>query len=164
MSGIRLRPTREADLDFALAAERHPDNSPFVGQWTREQHLSASRDAHAAHLIVEDLGRNQAGFVIILGLQSQDRTLLIKRLVITDKGRGYGRATLAEVARLAFEEWEAHRLWLDVVDNNDRARHLYREAGFVEEGMLRECLYYAEEGCFRSSVVMGMLEQEYRNR
>ena len=164
MSGIRLRPTEDADLEFVLAAERHPDNSPFVGQWAREQHSAASQDADMAHFIVEDLYRNRVGFVILKDRQSQDRNVAIQRLVIMDKGRGYGRATLVESVRLAFEVWGAHRLWLDAVDNNDCARHLYQSVGFVEEGTLRECLYYAEEGCFRSSVVMSMLEGEYRDR
>ena len=162
MSGIRLRPTGEADLDFVLAAERDPDNSPFVGQWTRDQHSSASQDADVAHFIVEDPNLSRVGFIILKDLQSQDRNVAIQRIVITDKERGYGRATLGEAARLAFEVWGAHRLWLDVVDNNARARHLYRATGFVEEGLLRECLYYAEEGRFRSSVIMAMLEGEYR--
>ncbi len=162
MSGVRLRPTTVADLDFVLAAERHPDNTPFVGQWTPEQHSSAVRDVDAAHLVVEDSEQNRVGFVIVLGLKSQDRSLLIQPLVVVDKGRGYGRATLEEVIRLAFEVWGAHRLELDVIDHNERARHLYRSVGFVEEGTLRECYYYGEEGRFRSSVIMSMLEQERR--
>ena len=61
---------------------------------------------------------------------------------MTEKGRGYGRATLALAIERAFEEHGAHRLWLDVKPHNERARSLYRSAGFVEEGMLRDALYY----------------------
>ena len=163
MSGVRLRPTAEDDLDFVLAAERHPDNVPFVGQWTREQHTGAVEGPDAAHFIVEAAGQ-RVGFVIVLGLENQDRSLLIQRLVITDKGRGYGRASLTEIVRLSFEQWGAHRLGLDVVGHNPRARHLYRSVGFVEEGTLRECYYYPEEGVFHSSVIMSMLDREYVQR
>ena len=53
---------------------------------------------------------------------------------MTEKGRGHGRAALRLAIELAFEEHGAHRLWLDVKPHNERARALYRSAGFVEEG------------------------------
>ena len=162
MRHILLRPTTEVDIEFVMEAERHPDNRAFVGQWSCEQHQQTLADPDFAHRIVAMPEERSVGFVILRGRQSADRCVELMRLVITDKGQGYGRATLEAAAKLAFDVWRAHRLWLDVVDNNARARHLYRSVGFVEEGTLRECLYYAEENCFRSSIVMAVLEQEYR--
>jgi RimJ/RimL family protein N-acetyltransferase len=69
---------------------------------------------------------------------------------------------LHAVIQKAFREFAAHRLWLDVFDDNARARHLYQSLGFVEEGVLRECIRWPDR--FRSLVVMSMLEQEYRAR
>jgi diamine N-acetyltransferase len=59
----------------------------------------------------------------------------------------------------AFEEHDAHRLWLDVKPHNDRALALYRSAGFVEEGLLRDALYYGER--FESLIVMSILRPEW---
>jgi RimJ/RimL family protein N-acetyltransferase len=64
------------------------------------------------------------------------------------------------VKRFAFEEHQAHRLWLDVKAFNARARHLYASEGFVEEGVLRECL--RGESRFDSLVILSMLASEYR--
>jgi len=55
--------------------------------------------------------------------------------------------------------FNAHRLWLDVKSKNARARHLYQSEGFVEEGVMRECLL--EDGHFESLVLMSMLRQEF---
>jgi len=63
------------------------------------------------------------------------------------------------VKKLCFEEWRAHRLWLDVKEHNMRARHLYESEGFVREGVLRECIRNGET--YESLIVMSMLEQEY---
>ena len=60
--------------------------------------------------------------------------------MIVQKGQGYGHAALRLLKKVAFEQWQAHRLWLDVKDFNHRARHLYAAEGFVVEGTLRECL------------------------
>jgi RimJ/RimL family protein N-acetyltransferase len=51
------------------------------------------------------------------------------------------------------------RLWLDVKESNERARHVYESEGFLVEGILRECLK-GEYG-FESLVVMSILRDEY---
>ena len=61
---------------------------------------------------------------------------------------------------LAFEDFGAHRVWLDTQVRNARARHVYEQVGFVEEGVLRECWH--QHGRWQSLVVMSMLETEYR--
>ena len=39
---VTLRPTALTDLDFVLGLERHVDNVPFIGQWTREESATRS--------------------------------------------------------------------------------------------------------------------------
>ncbi len=75
-------------------------------------------------------------------------------------GQGQGRRALRLALDLAFGEYAAHRLWLDVDVDNDRARHVYRTLGFVEEGILRDGALLGGE--YRALVVMSMLEEEYR--
>jgi RimJ/RimL family protein N-acetyltransferase len=81
-------------------------------------------------------------------------------VVVAEKGVGYGRAAVRAVARLAFEELRAHRLWLDVKAQNARARRLYESEGFMTEGVLRECLARADGG-YDSLVVMSLLATDY---
>jgi len=45
---------------------------------------------------------------------------------------------------------------------NARARHVYRKAGFVEEGILRDAFWSGER--YESLMVMSILEDEYRSR
>lgn len=79
--------------------------------------------------------------------------------MITEKTRGYGKATVEMVKQLAFETYNAHRLWLDVKVQNKLAQAVYKKAGFVVEGILRECLKV--EGRYDSLIIMSMLQQEY---
>jgi RimJ/RimL family protein N-acetyltransferase len=157
---IRLRPTTDADLDMVLAAERHPDNYAFVGQWSRERHQQAIADPNAAHRIVERAEDGQAvGFIIICGLTSLHQSIEFRRIVITEKRRGYGRAALRLARVLVFEHYDAHRMWLEMVDTNHWAQALYESEGFVVEGRLRECLKSGDQ--FVSLVVLSMLRPEY---
>jgi RimJ/RimL family protein N-acetyltransferase len=82
------------------------------------------------------------------------------RVVVSEPGKGLGCMVLEAVLSKAFDELAAHRLWLDVFEHNARARHVYRSVGFVEEGVLRECVKQQER--YASLVVMSILENEYR--
>ena len=154
---LRLRPTGEGDLDYVVAAEADPDNAPFLAPSPRDEHLRFMGDPLQRHLIAEADGR-AVGFAL-LRLHPEDRAVELRRIAVTEKGRGYGRATLELATRQAFEEHGAHRLWLDVKPYNERARTLYRSAGFVEEGLLRDALF--DRGRFESLVIMSILRPEW---
>ena len=158
---VRLRRTVEGDLDFVLAAEGAEDNRRYVGQWARERHREALSNPDMAHLVVESVtDERPVGYVIMAGLLDGHRSVEFQRVVITEKGNGYGREVLRAVKKMAFEELRAHRLWLDVREKNERARRLYESEGFLIEGTLRECVSVG--GGWESLILMSLLEQEYR--
>jgi diamine N-acetyltransferase len=160
MVNIQFRKTEAADLDYVLQAEHDPENSRYVFTWTRDRHLQALADPDVAHWIVHH--QNPVGYVMLGGLRAPHQAICLQRIVITAKGQGYGKAAIEQVKRFAFETHQAHRLWLDVKTHNDRARALYRSAGFIEEGILRECL---KSGAgYESLVMMSMLKPEYQPR
>ncbi|MCC5623123.1 GNAT family N-acetyltransferase [Nostoc sp. CHAB 5715] len=154
---LRLCNTEEADLDYILSAETDDENSQYVIPWSREKHFQAMVNPDIAHLIVKNGTR--IGYVILAGLLDPNQSIEFRRIVITEKGRGYGKATVEMVKQLAFETYNAHRLWLDVKLHNNRAQAVYKTAGFVVEGILRECLKV--EGRYDSLIIMSMLQQEY---
>ncbi|AFZ29271.1 GCN5-related N-acetyltransferase [Gloeocapsa sp. PCC 7428] len=158
---LGLRSTTTEDLDFVLATEQDRENSLFVQQWTPQQHADALRDRDLSHLIIECITPKRCvGYVILAGLENPHRSVELRRLVVKDKGKGYGTAALRLIKKLAFEQLHAHRLWLDVKDFNYVARRLYEKEGFVVEGILRECLKAGDR--FESLVLMSMLQSEYK--
>src|SRR5947207_15971430 len=89
---VRLRPTMSSDIEFVLSLEQDPANLPFITPWERTQHEAAIRFPDFRHFIVE--GGEQysaAGFVILIGCKSRNRSLELKRMVVQSKGEGYGR-------------------------------------------------------------------------
>jgi diamine N-acetyltransferase len=159
---IELRRTTEHDLPYVLSTEGDDESRHFIAVWPAEKHRAALDDTNIAHLIIQSQpNRQPIGFVILAGLQGEHRSIEFMRIVVTGKGKGYGRAAVSAVKRLAFETLSAHRLWLDVKEHNTRARAVYEKEGFRYEGTLRECLK-GPEG-FESLVVMSVLEHEYHN-
>lgn len=158
---VRLRPTTEDDLGFVLRAEGDGENRPFVGRWTRGRHATAVGAGEMEHLILERSGDGTSvGYAILTGVGSPEGIVCLKRLLIDEKGRGYGRAALGLLKERVFGGLGAHRFWLDVKENNARARRLYGSEGFVVEGVLRDA-FWAGDG-YESLVVMSVLESEYR--
>ena len=160
---VRLRPTMSSDIEFVLSLERDPANLPFITPWERTQHEAAIRFPDFRHFIIEGGASFQAvGFAILIGCKSPNQSLELKRMVVQNKGAGFGRAALREVKKVAFDDLHAHRLWLDVKTANTRAKALYDSEGFVVEGVLREAV--RTDAGFASLVVMSMLKPEFARR
>lgn len=139
--GVRLRRTESADLDWVLEAEGAPENRPYVTQWMRREHESALDHPDISHRIVETVAdRRPVGYVILAGLSSAGEAVELRRMVITDKGRGYGRDTLRLIKTIALDDLGTRRLWLDVRTNNPKAKRLYETEGFVEESRTEDGL------------------------
>lgn len=159
---IAIRATSETDLDMVLQIERDPENTAFIAQWPRGRHRDAIHDPAIAHwLVLAEPDWRVVGYLILLGLANPHRNLELTRIVIAEKNRGYGRKVLRLVKLEAFERFRAHRLWLDVMEHNHRARHLYRSEGFVEEATLRKTVKIDDR--FVSLIVLSILEHEYRS-
>ena len=158
---MNLRPASPDDLPYIVQLEGKFRDLGFIGGDDLATHERQISDPDCAYFVVhtED---GPAGSVILRGLHSKNKSVELKRIVIAEPGQGLGRKVLAEIMRKAFCEHSAHRLWLDTFEDNTRARHVYRSLGFVEEGMLRECVKY--EARYRSLVLMSILEHEYRAR
>lgn len=160
MKNIRLKLTIENDLKFVLQAEQNQENLPFVTQWTKQQHLDSLLNDDIAHFIVERItDQTPVGYVILGGLFNSNQSIELRRIVITEKGKGYGRESLQLIQKLSFEELSAHRLWLDVKEDNLRAKKLYESEGFIIEGCLRECLKTSDK--WESLIILSMLKKEF---
>ena len=156
---IRLRQTEEVDIDYIVSAENNEENRQYIIPWSREKHLQAMNTPDILHLIVQKEAK--VGYAILAGLTNVDNAIELRRIVITEKGKGYGRATIEMIKELAFNNYKAHRLWLDVKVQNIRAQSIYKAAGFVVEGILRECL--KTENRYDSLIIMSILQHEYKN-
>ena len=154
---ISIRSTTESDLVFVLRVERSTD---LVRHATIQEHRDLFVDPHSAHLLFNVRGQ-PAGYLILRDVATPDRSIRLQRIVVATPGQGVGRQILRMLKTLAFQELRAHRLWLDVMEDNVRARHLYQSEGFKTEGMFREACWRRD--AFVSLIIMSILEEEWRH-
>lgn len=128
--------------------------------------------------MIENSLAETVGYAILSGLTSPNRSIELTRIVIAKPGLGYGKCALRIIIKKVFEEYNAHRFWLDVFEHNQRARYVYQSVGFQVEGVLREAIKQGETNLqagslpqvmflhpkadkYFSLVVMSILENEY---
>jgi diamine N-acetyltransferase len=139
---VRLRPTREEDLPFVRELEQHPENAPFISQWTPEQHADAIQRVDRQHWIIE-ADDGPVGYLIAYDLKAQDSGVYVKRIVVSRKDAGLGRGALAQFLEHAYRDLGTDYVWLAVRPENERAQRSYRSLGFEftkRSERARECL------------------------
>lgn len=158
---ICLRKTTPSEISYVIRLEQDAENAEFVGQWDEAQHEAALQNEDCGHWMLETtIELRVVGYAILRGLKNPYNSIELMRLVIAEKSKGYGRAALRLIEQVAFEQFHAHRLWLDVREKNFRAITLYQSEGFVVEGTLRECQKFGNE--YSNLVLMSRLEHEWR--
>jgi RimJ/RimL family protein N-acetyltransferase len=74
--------------------------------------------------------------------------------------RGFGSDAIQTLVRFAFDDMNLHKLRINVFDYNDRAKHVLKSRGFVEEGKLARDFY--REGEYHDIVILSIFRDAFR--
>lgn len=161
MSGpsVRLRAATQADLDWIVALEQSPGNASFLCAWSPDRHAAGLAQDDKRYLVFEDAEGARRGFAILTGLRSPERAVELVRIAVDAPGHGLGTAALSRLVAHVFDGLGAARLFLDVFDDNERARRAYRRLGFREEQVLPAGAR-RQDGTLGRLVIMGMAAGE----
>lgn len=157
---IRIRRTENRDLNYVIQTEMDEANAKFIGHNTPEEHLAMMQHPDVLHLTIESVeSGDPVGYMILAGLKNLNHAVEIRRIAVSKKEQGYGKEALQMAIRLAFEEMNAHRLWVDTRVHNEVAQHAYESVGFVYEGIMRDAARIGDR--YESVKVYSMLRPEY---
>ncbi|HEX5332365.1 MAG TPA: GNAT family protein [Cellulomonas sp.] len=166
---IRLRPVRASDADAMWEMVQDPQSNRLTG--TTAVFTRAEIDAWCAGVSARDgrvdlavtaNGSDEYLGEIVLNDIDDVVSSASMRLVMRPayRGRGYGTEAIQLVLGLAFDGFGLHRVGLDVLSINTRARAIYENIGFQVEGRLRDAARDGERWC--DVIAMGLLEDEFR--
>ncbi len=86
-------------------------------------------------------------------------------ILIGDKkqqGQGYGIEATRLMVQYGFEELNLNRIELCVFAEHELGFHVYKQAGFIEEGRMREAYY--RNGKYHDVIHMAILRREWLER
>ena len=74
------------------------------------------------------------------------------------RGKGYGLKVLKLLEAKAFNEFNLHRLWAEIFDNNPASIALFEKAGYTLEGAMRQHAY--KDGKYRDTLLYGLVRND----
>jgi RimJ/RimL family protein N-acetyltransferase len=126
---LRLRTANINDYDFINMAEQDEDCTPWVNNWPLHSRIEKFGDNNFYQTIIETCEGQSIGFIDFRDMLHETQVEL-KRIVITERGKGYGKEAMYLSQKFAFEVLNRDRLYLGTKVNNARAIHLYHTTGF----------------------------------
>ncbi len=128
-----IRKARIADADFMQSVELDEDNAPWVANWPLGYRIAKFGDADFLQTVIEKNDGTPIGLIIFRDMVNLKERLELKRIAITEKGKGYGKEALYLAQKLAFEVLGTKFLYLGTKEANLRAQALYKATGFIPE-------------------------------
>lgn len=130
---ISLEATRPDEIPAIMRMESGEDAAQYVTQFSAERHERDLRDPGIVYKSVFDDRGELIGFIILV-LDPEPSSVELRRIVVTAKGRGYGRRTMMLAEHVCRDEIGRRRIWLDVFEFNTRAQRVYEHCGYRQFG------------------------------
>lgn len=147
------------DIPLILEIENDKENRDFIWVGTEEEHRNEiENDINLLLLFYSKDDGAIKGYTLI-ERDFKSHLFEIRRLAITDKGKGYGREAIKGLIRYAFEQTDSNRVFGDVYPDNTVGIALYESLGMHRDGVLRQN-YLSDRG-YLDQIIYSMLRSEY---
>jgi [ribosomal protein S5]-alanine N-acetyltransferase len=169
---VYLRPLEKADAPVLATWFNDPEVTRYLVTYrpmsvAAEEEFVSKMNVNELELGVGIVVRETERFIGTAGLHKTD---LRNRhtsfgISIGDKsawGKGYGTETTRLMVKHAFEALNLNRVWLWVIEFNQRGLRAYEKVGFRVEGRLRQDTF--REGRYWDTIVMAILREEWDAR
>lgn len=165
---ITYRPLEASDLEVRTKWLQNPLVSKNLG-WRVRQGTTLSEqknwfekyqsDESREIFVIEADGR-AVGTVGLTDINPVDRNAELYLVMGEDdyRNKGIGREACEYIIQYGFESLKLHKILLIVNSYNAPAIHLYKSIGFIEEGILKEDIFF--EGQYFDEIYMGIINSE----
>lgn len=174
---FKLRFVEEEDLNFLSEIRKDPEVEKNLGTFAmlnklkqREWFYSMCKDETKMYCIFENKIKGflqkkiqKIGYVRIINIDQQNKSMCVGGDIHKEfRNKGYSKEMYKLIFELGFEKLNMNRLWLLVLADNKRAKHIYEKMGFIEEGRQRQAIF--KNGEYRDYIMMSILKDEYNKK
>ncbi len=169
-NNFRLRLLDKKDLPLVKELREDPKTQQFLGTFCLLNSSSQERwfenlqnDPTKCYLIFEFYDGENFIFLGLVRISEIDyihRSMCVGGdIVHLQRGKGYAKQMYKLIFDYAFNQLNMHRLYLFVLESNQRAINLYEKLGFVHEGAQRQAIF--KDNMYYDYLMMGILKEEY---
>ncbi|WOD18682.1 UDP-4-amino-4,6-dideoxy-N-acetyl-beta-L-altrosamine N-acetyltransferase [Paraburkholderia kirstenboschensis] len=166
---IKLRAIEEGDLPLIASWRSDPqvyeyfyEFLPISSRQQKNWFEKQLQDSSEINLVVSNLSGIAIGTVSIYHIDRRNRKAEWGRLIIGDpaaRSGGIGAEIEALILQYSFEHLNLHKLYCEVLVENEKVISLHKKFGFREEGILRDHAFKA--GKYADAIILAMLDSEY---
>lgn len=165
--GISIRAIEENDLSKIALLRNNPQVWNYLGtvvflngysqkKWF--ERIQSTSDK--AYYVLYDQEHDFLGYVRFDEIDHFNKSIRVGGDILPEfQGKGFGKKMFNLILKYCFEYLNMHRVWLLVLDYNERAKNLYTKCSFKIEGKYREAIY--RNGRYHDYIIMSILRIEY---
>lgn len=165
---VCLRPVERRDIETLRQARNDPATWSFLGSsilLTENDQLkwfeSLSKNNNNQFFVYYNDVSDLIGLIRMDEIDDLNRSIRIGGDILPEfRGRGFGTKMYELMFKYCFDYLNKYRVWLLVLDMNERARCLYEKMGMLVEGKQRQAVF--RDGRYCDYIMMSILESEYR--
>lgn len=165
---VGIRPVEYEDLEFLIELRSYPEvwmNLGKIEMLTRYKQdkwyksLYDKGDGTKKYYVLMKEDKDPIGMVRTDEIDYINSNMRVGGDILPNyHDNGYGADMMDLIIHYGFDYMNMHRLWLMVLENNDRALHLYKKHGFIEEGVQRKAIY--RNGEYLDYIMMSILKED----
>lgn len=125
---IEFRKIENKFINDILRIENDSDTSKYIIPYSAEKHITEMENPDNIYLGI--FYNDQLKGFIILGIENEGKKIEFRRIVIGEKGNGFGQNAIQKLDKYCKEKFGTNRIWLDVFDFNQRGIHIYEKLGY----------------------------------
>lgn len=148
------------DIKLIMHMEQSHANNRFICMGSEEEHRKEVDEADYMLLLFREKSDDRVMGYALIRLDFKSNVFELRRIVITEKAKGYGREALKAIIRYAFSETNTNRFWLDVYTEHTVGIKLYESLGMKKDGVLRQS-YLSDRG-YLDQCIYSILREEYK--
>lgn len=159
MIGILQEP--DVLIKTGTAHSRVTEDHPFDEPKTRDWYAHRNDKKNRLDLAVYVPALNQYVGEVVFNEYDPENKSVNYRIAIGKAGqnKGYGTEATKLMVDYGFEKLGLNRIELEVLDFNERAKHVYTSCGFVAEGRRREA--FLIDGEYHDAVLKSVLRSDW---
>ena len=126
---VSLRLAKKEELEIFETLDRQEHARRFINKTGLKVHQTNFDDPDITYLSIENPHGVFCGYIILIE-EVDTASIEFRRIIIDQNQRGIGQVTINEMEIYCRKEMGAHRIWLDVYDDNELGIHVYEKHGY----------------------------------